>query len=209
MFIEGLGCTLYVGKTSLISPEGRSGHPHGPDRKLQPRDEKQLAEDGTARRCQSQDSELHPSLAPPVSPPPNFPPPGSLWARLVPFATPCEVMGKSMDLVRLPEAGPGVGGGGCWACLPQAGPWSQHVTGLLARVTGATPTCLGGREAVLTCTQACAAHIHSYRKVTSAQTHTWHHHGRAPYPPRHADHTHTHTHVHSHARGSPNPRCTL
>ena len=55
-------------------------------------------------------------------PSPVFPPPGSRWTYLVPFPAPCEVMRKSVDLVQLPEAGPGVGGGGCWACgLSQAG----------------------------------------------------------------------------------------
>lgn len=61
MFIEGLlGAVCCTWVTSLISPQSKSCHPHCLDRKLQLREEKLLAQGGTARRYQSQDLDLGP-----------------------------------------------------------------------------------------------------------------------------------------------------
>lgn len=100
-------------------------------------------------------------------------------------------------------------GGGRWVL----GLWSVPGRALVPAHDWLLGTCPGGhphmagRETVLVCTEARAAHIHAYGELTLAQTHTWHHHGGASCPPRHAGHTHTH--MHSHASGPLNPRCTL
>ena len=204
MFIEGLGCTPYVGKTSLISPEDRSGHPHGPDRKLQPREEKQLAEDGTDRICQSQGSDLHPSPTPQSPHPPIFPPPRSLWARLVPFAAPCEVMGKSVDLLWLPEAGPG--GGGQWE-LGLSAPGRALVPTRdwpLGTCCGGHPHMPGREEGCPhvhtgTCrSHSCirGTHIGTDTHVASPRACSMSTQARGP-------HTHTHTHTHTATSGGP------
>lgn len=99
---------------------------------------------------------------------------------LVPFP-PLRGDEEECDLCSSQEAGPGVGvlGAGLVACPRQGGPWvPAHDWPLAHYVLRATLTCLGRREAVLKCTEACAASHSCIRGThTGTDTHTWHHHG--------------------------------